>query len=293
MPSSGTACSSRSRAHITRNHRIEIESPTPTIDSRVTGLLIVNADDFGGNRLATDRILECFAAGAITSASAMVRMLDSGRAAELARSRRLPIGLHLNLTQEFEDPATPAAVRERQARAVSYFAVARRRRFTYNPLVSSLVKACVTDQIECFRELFGVEPTHIDGHNHAHLSPTALFALPKGMAIRTAESRPLSVPGPGALIRRARHAFIARRQLTTERFRAIDPLAAEPSPAEIEALLAHGDRHSLEIMTHPDRDRDYELLMSSDWLEALRSRAVGSFVDLRIATERHDNIGVT
>ena len=88
----------------------------------VTGLLIVNADDFGGNPLATDRIVECFAARRITSTSAMVHMKDSARAARLAQNGELAVGLHLNLTQAFDDPETPAGVRERQARAVAYFA---------------------------------------------------------------------------------------------------------------------------------------------------------------------------
>ena len=46
----------------------------------------------------------------------MVYMNDSRRAAELVRASGLPVGLHLNLTQEFEDEAAPSSVRERQAR---------------------------------------------------------------------------------------------------------------------------------------------------------------------------------
>jgi predicted glycoside hydrolase/deacetylase ChbG (UPF0249 family) len=246
------------------------------------GLLIVNADDFGGNRLATDRIERCFAARRITSASAMVYMSDSLRAAEIARSRDLPIGLHLNLTQPFDDPSTPSPVRERQAKAARHFARGRRARFTYNPFLRDLVESCLADQLARFRESFERQPTHIDGHNHAHLSPTVLLALPKKLPVRTAERQPNARPTPGELMRRVRHAFIERRGLTTECFYAIDPLAAEPSLSAIEALLTHADRSSVEIMTHPDRDRDFELLMSDDWLRGLRKRQLGSFRDLRV-----------
>jgi predicted glycoside hydrolase/deacetylase ChbG (UPF0249 family) len=46
-------------------------------------MLIVNADDWGRNRDATDRSLECHRNGRITTVSAMVFMEDSERAADL------------------------------------------------------------------------------------------------------------------------------------------------------------------------------------------------------------------
>jgi predicted glycoside hydrolase/deacetylase ChbG (UPF0249 family) len=49
------------------------------------GLLIVNADDLGGNPVATDRIVAGFRARVLTSATAMMHMADSERAAGLAR----------------------------------------------------------------------------------------------------------------------------------------------------------------------------------------------------------------
>src|SRR4029077_18222503 len=52
------------------------------VDKR--GLLIVNADDWGGFRAGTDAIESCFAIGAISSTTAMVHMADARRAAELA-----------------------------------------------------------------------------------------------------------------------------------------------------------------------------------------------------------------
>jgi predicted glycoside hydrolase/deacetylase ChbG (UPF0249 family) len=262
----------------------------------MSGLLIVNADDFGGKPLATDRILECFAAGRITSTSAMVYMKDSLRAAELAQAGRLTIaseqtkagnagalsiGLHLNLTQAFEDPETPATVRERQARAVAYFAGVRLRRFTYNPRMSALVGACVADQLRRFLELFGRHPTHIDGHNHAHLSPTALLSLPAGMAVRTSETHLRDGISLGSPIRRARHKAIAHRHRTTDYFFAIDRLGRSPDEADIKQLLGFADRSSVEIMTHPDRDSDFHLLMSDAWAHGLEQHALGSFRELR------------
>ena len=55
-------------------------------------MLIITADDYGKTRHATDSILECFSNKRITSASAMVFMEDSGRAASLALKTRLEVG---------------------------------------------------------------------------------------------------------------------------------------------------------------------------------------------------------
>ncbi|MGA9285203.1 MAG: ChbG/HpnK family deacetylase [Solirubrobacteraceae bacterium] len=246
----------------------------------MAGLLIVNADDFGGNPLATDRIVECFVARRITSTSAMVHMKDSARAAQLAEENGLAVGLHLNLTQAFDDAETPAGVRERQARAVAYFAGGRRRRFTYNPRMSRLVRVCVADQLTHFRELFGREPTHIDGHNHVHLSPTALFSLPARTPVRTGESDIWGGVSLGAPMRRLRHGAVTHRYRTTRYFFAIDRLGQSPNEDDVKRLLSFADRASVEIMTHPDRNSDFALLMSDAWASGLERHALGSYQEL-------------
>ena len=64
-------------------------------------MLIVNADDWGRDRLTTDRILDCVTAGAVSAVSAMVFAEDSERAAALALDRSIDVGLHLNFTSPF------------------------------------------------------------------------------------------------------------------------------------------------------------------------------------------------
>jgi predicted glycoside hydrolase/deacetylase ChbG (UPF0249 family) len=66
-----------------------------------SGALIINADDWGRSRETTDRTLECWERGSISSVSAMVFMEDSVRAAALARERGIDTGLHLNFTTPF------------------------------------------------------------------------------------------------------------------------------------------------------------------------------------------------
>ncbi|MDQ3870686.1 MAG: ChbG/HpnK family deacetylase, partial [Chloroflexota bacterium] len=85
------------------------------------GLLIVTGDDVGHDAEATDRTLECFEAGRITSASAIVHMKDSERASGLLKAAGIRPGLHINLSEAYTDPATPATERARQARLVRRF----------------------------------------------------------------------------------------------------------------------------------------------------------------------------
>lgn len=249
----------------------------------MASLLIVNADDFGAGRLATDRIEQCFLAGSVTSISAMVFMKDTARAAEMARARKLPVGLHLNLTDLFNDPSAPESVRERQARAVRHFANRRIARLTFNPVLARLIGQCISDQLACFEELFGGDPTHIDGHNppNTHLSPTVLFSIPRGATVRTAEDRPNADARASAFARRVRHGLIAHRYMTTDRFLALGRLGAAPTSEEIQGFLDQARRESVEIMTHPEREHDYQLLMSHQWRSALQGHRLGSFADLR------------
>jgi len=55
--------------------------------ARRTGRLIINADDWGCDRGATDRTLDCIMRGTVSSVSAMVFMADSERSAEVPCTR--------------------------------------------------------------------------------------------------------------------------------------------------------------------------------------------------------------
>src|SRR5437016_12533100 len=67
--------------------------PQPALGGR----LIINADDWGRDAQTTDRTFECFQHRVLSSASGMVFMEDSARAASIATEQDLDIGLHLNL----------------------------------------------------------------------------------------------------------------------------------------------------------------------------------------------------
>jgi predicted glycoside hydrolase/deacetylase ChbG (UPF0249 family) len=114
--------------------------------------LIVNADDFGLSAGVNRGIIEAHERGIVTSASLMVRCPAAGEAAAYGRSRRgLSLGLHVDLGEwAYRDeswvrlyevvPADDRAAVERE----------------------------VGRQLDCFRDLAGRDPTHLDSHQHVH-----------------------------------------------------------------------------------------------------------------------------
>jgi predicted glycoside hydrolase/deacetylase ChbG (UPF0249 family) len=248
-----------------------------------TQLLIVNADDFGHDREATDLTIACFAAGQISSATAMVQMADSRRAAELALERDLPTGLHLNFTEPFSAAEVPAPARERQLLACRVFGDGglRLRAWTYDPRIASRVEDAIRDQLEQFRALFGREPTHVDGHNHVQVCPNVARAQAlTGFKLRNALwSWPSSRTAMG-LARALRRALTARRFPTTRYFLDIAELYRRDSPAELAARLEVAREASVEVMAHPAFGHELQALRDPAWASTIAALPLGSYRDL-------------
>lgn len=247
-----------------------------------TGLLIVNADDWGMDPATTDAIAACFERGRVTSASAMVWMQDADRAARLAHEHRLPVGLHVNLIRPFTDPATPPAVRERQQRLARYLSHARWRRWVPNPLLRAEVARCVEDQRDRFAALYGAAPTHLDGEQHMHTWPTALAALPRGARVRptftfVAHER----PAWNRLGRAVFNAVLRRRFTTPAYFFSIRELHPALGGEGLEDRLALAAGAAVEVMVHPGWEDERALLLADGWARLLDGRPLGSYADLR------------
>jgi predicted glycoside hydrolase/deacetylase ChbG (UPF0249 family) len=248
-----------------------------------TPILIVNADDYGWNRPSSDAILETHRVGRLTSATVLMFMEDSERAAALALEQGLPVGLHVNLTDPFNAADVPTAIRDRHMRAIRHFGapatVWRSRRWIYDPRAAALTSAAVNDQLERFRQLFGREPTHFDGHNHVHLCPNVALALPEGAKVRTA----LGIAPPGGRMARLlalRQRLTLRDRLTTRYFLNITGIQegfVEGGPA---SLLGLARESSVEVMVHPGFGHEYTLLMASGWGEWTEGLRHGSYADL-------------
>lgn len=119
--------------------------------------LIVNADDFGQSAGVNAGVIEAHERGIVTSASLMVRWPTAPEAAEYVLGHgALSVGLHLDLGQwtfakgEWRADYERVSLSNRQG-----------------------VEREVRDQLELFRDLVGREPTHLDSHQHVHLSEPA------------------------------------------------------------------------------------------------------------------------
>lgn len=236
----------------------------------MSGLLIVNADDFGVNRRVTDSILDCFDRGTISSATAMVWMSDSDRAAGVAVERGLPIGLHLNLTLPLNGTLTPEAALARQHELTTYLARDTWSKTKLRGAEAQLVGEVVAEQLERFRELYG-EPTHVDGHHHVHLHPAAQAAIPAELPVRPPLRHPRKAAGRMTREERAVHKrFLAPRWAFA--FEHVHPALGGYG---LDAL-GRADSEVLEVMAHPT-DGQHDALAADPWRRALERFKLGSY----------------
>ncbi len=138
-------------------------------------MIIINADDFGRTRTETEVALACYKAGSITSATAMVFMADSDRAAEVAQESAIDLGLHLNLSQLFTGKVKSRMLLDCHDRIVRFITSTRYSRCIYHPALRRHFQYTFQAQFDEFVRLYGREPSHVDGHHHAHLCTNMLF----------------------------------------------------------------------------------------------------------------------
>jgi chitin disaccharide deacetylase len=248
-----------------------------------TGLLIINADDLGLTPQDTDVILECAQAGTITSATALVWMRDSDRAAELARGTELPIGLHLNLIEPYTGLDVPARVAATQRRVVDRLRGGGLSPHLYHPGWATDFEQCIADQLSRFLELYGRPPTHVDGHRHMHLAPNALFARTLTPIARC--RRPVNRFRQESTPRREQarqllHLVVRTRFATTTWCYSLRPMDPSSGGPGIAATLARATNDSVEVVVHPTWPEELAVLRSAAWREALESHRLGSFRDL-------------
>jgi predicted glycoside hydrolase/deacetylase ChbG (UPF0249 family) len=123
--------------------------------------LIVNADDLGLSPAVNAGIAAAHERGIVTSASLMVRRGAAAAAAEYAAAHpRLTVGLHIDLGQWDYVNGEWMVAYER-----------------CDPDDPTAVEAECRGQLDAFRDLLGRDPTHLDSHQHTHMSePVASVA---------------------------------------------------------------------------------------------------------------------
>ncbi|XP_066459610.1 carbohydrate deacetylase isoform X2 [Eleutherodactylus coqui] len=134
--------------------------------------LVVTGDDFGYCPRRDVGIVECFNSGAITNVSLLVNGSTAACAANLAQRYNIPIGLHANLSE-----GIPVCKELRQnstlinAQGVFLGKMGIRKALAQGLLSMSEVRQELSAQVKLFHELTGLNPQHMDGHQHVHVLP--------------------------------------------------------------------------------------------------------------------------
>jgi len=229
-----------------------------------TGLLILNADDWGRDHQTTDRTLECFLRGTISSVSAMVFMQDSERAAAMALGRRIDAGLHLNFTTPFSAPNCPARLVERQRELAAYLRHHRFAMVVYHPGLRRSFKYVIAAQLEEFSRLYGAAPRRLDGHHHMHLCANVLLGrlLPPGTVVRRNFSfQPGEKSFGNRFYRKVVDRMLARRHRLTDFFFSLPAL--DP-PGHMQKILSLARDFTVEVAAHPIDPEEYRFLAGGE-----------------------------
>jgi chitin disaccharide deacetylase len=237
-------------------HRIDGQSRT--------GLLIVNADDWGKDPFTTGRILDCACRGTVSSVSAMVFMEDSERAAAVAQEWGIDAGLHVNVTTPFSAPYCPAQLVEHERKLARYLLGHPVARAVFHPGLVRSFEYVVSAQIDEFCRIYQKDPARLDGHHHMHLCANVVLGglLPKGTIVRRHFSYE---PGEKALrngiFRQFTNAMLSQRHRLVDYFFSLPPL--EP-PNRLERIFSLASRDVVELETHPVNPEEYQFLMDGE-----------------------------
>ena len=238
--------------------------PKPTAVSPHNGLLIINADDWGRDRLTTDRILDCCLIGAVSSVSAMVFMEDLERAAAIAREQGIELGLHLNFTTPFSGSGVRADLAERQQQIAHYLLRHRLAQIVFHPGQMRSFEYVVAAQLDEFRRLYRAAPERIDGHHHMHLCANVLIQklLPLGTMARRSFSFERGEKSLGNYLYRSFvDRSLARRHCLTDYFFSLAPL--EPV-SRLRRVFSLASQFTVEVETHPVNPEEHLYLAGGE-----------------------------
>jgi predicted glycoside hydrolase/deacetylase ChbG (UPF0249 family) len=225
-----------------------------------TGILIINADDWGRDRDTTDRIADCIRCGTVSSTSAMVFMQDSERSAEIAKARSIDTGLHLNLTQPFTLGDVPNQIAERHNRICRYLLRSRASQVVFHPGLANSFQYVVAAQLEEYQRLYGEAPNRIDGHHHMHQCANVILQnlLPVGTIVRRNFS---FKQGEKSFVNRSYRKLVDRR--LASRHRLVDlffSLAPVDSTDRLRRIFSFARNAVVEVAAHPGLEIEHRFL---------------------------------
>jgi predicted glycoside hydrolase/deacetylase ChbG (UPF0249 family) len=139
--------------------------------------LIINADDLGLCKQRDEGIFELFEKGCISSASVLVNVTNYLNAINKAKEIKLPLGLHLNLTEG--EPVYKTNIKDNtlvhfDKESNKYLMHGKfkfREKLQSNQINMQDIDNEIIHQILAFIESYNNLPSHIDGHQHVHVIP--------------------------------------------------------------------------------------------------------------------------
>ncbi len=228
------------------------------------GCLIINADDWGRDTQTTDRSFECFQKGGLSSASGMVFMQDSERAATIATEQGFDIGLHLNLSAPFSAPGIPTRLSIHHQKVREYLCAHRIARLIYHPGLANSFEYTVAHQFEEFSRLYGRTPDRVDGHHHMHLCANVLLSgllSPRTIVRRHFSYEPGEKIFRNSIFRLFSRASLGGQYRVTDFFFSLPPLV----PAvRMQRIFNLARRFVVEVETHPINPEEYRFLTGGD-----------------------------
>lgn len=243
-------------------------------------MLIINADDWGFNKLATDRCLSCYNNDRLTSATAMMFMEDSERSAELALDNNLGTGLHLNFTEKFSGRVYSSRLGEYHRDITAFFSRGRFRFLLFNPLLRKQIEYVYKAQYEEYTRLYNKVPTHIDGHHHMHLCTNMIIGriIPKGTRVRLSlYHEPSQISLRNILYRQTVNAWLKRYYNCTDFLFDIKPI---PSQKRLKKIINLAEALNIELMVHPEVKEEYDYLMGEEFQDMISCVEKGSYSNL-------------
>jgi chitin disaccharide deacetylase len=195
--------------------------------------VIVNADDFGLSPEINRGIVEGHRRGIVTSTSLMVKGVAAEAALKAAiENPNLSFGLHVDIGEwEFRNGSWEAV---------------------YKYCDTTDVEACreeVLGQLQAYKRIMGVNPTHIDSHQHVHRYSREMMAM-FGEVLRDFGGVPLRHMCSGVT---ANGGFWGRDGNNQVDFSRIKPARL------IEILRGLPDGSTTELSCHPGHVGDIEL----------------------------------
>jgi predicted glycoside hydrolase/deacetylase ChbG (UPF0249 family) len=240
-------------------------------------MLIINSDDWGRSVAETDAALGCYKKNRITSASAMVFMVDSKRAADLAQENKLDVGLHLNFTEKFTGNTVSAKLGDCQDHLIRFLKGNKYSQLLFNPFLREHFSNSFKAQFEEFARLYGKAPSHIDGHHHMHLCANMVVSalIPSGTKIR----RNFSFwPGEKSLLNRTYRACVDRQ--LARKYRLTDyffDLSQSVNGKKMDRVAALATQANVELMTHPILKSEMEYLAGDEFFMMTQRVQLGSY----------------